>query len=176
LALVTGKSPSSDLSPFLARSMALPAILSAAHLDPRLDDADSAVRLRLVGCRVEHGREAMTDAFVECDGPLPGQRTTGRQKGTTCPGGDLRLAALATLDAVTQATCGALRLELLGVKPMRAFDTTLVVVAVIAHHEGKTTRIVGAALADDDLLVGTARAALHAVNRLASPLLARLVD
>jgi hypothetical protein len=156
--------------------MTLPAILSASNLDPRLEQTESAVRLRLVCCRVEHGRGAMTHALVECEGPTPGRSTTGRQQGSTCPGGDLRLAALATLDAISQATCGALRLELIGVKPMRAFDTNLVVVAVIAHHEGQTTRIVGAALADEDAVVGTARATLHAVNRLASPLLARLAE
>ena len=36
--------------------------------------------------------------------------------------------------------------------------------------------MVGAAIAEDDLLVGTARATLHAVNRLAAPLLMRITD
>ena len=83
--------------------------------------------------------------------------------------------ALATLDAVTQATCGAMRLELVGVKPLRAFDENLVVVAVTVHLEGATHRVVGSAIADEDPVVGTAKATLHAINRLASPLLARLV-
>lgn len=155
--------------------MALPAVFALPTPDASIDQIDSTIRLRLVGCRVEHARGAITRAVVECDGPATGQRTIGRQEGSTCPGGDLRLAALATLDAVAQATCGALRLDLIGVKPLRAFDTNIVVVAVLAHHEGKVTRIVGAAMAEDDALIGTARAALHAVNRLASPLLTRLV-
>lgn len=100
--------------------------------------------------------------------------TTGRIAGSASPAGDLRLMALATLDAVTQATCGALRLELVGVKPLRAFDENLVVVAVNVHHEGVVHRVVGSAIADDDPVVGTAKATLHAINRLASPLLARL--
>ena len=154
--------------------MALPAVFSLPSIDASIE-LESTVRLRLVGCRVEHARGAVSRAVVECDGPAAGQRTIGRQEGSTCPGGDLRLAALATLDAVAQATCGALRLELIGVKPLRAFDTNIVVVAALAHHEGKTTRIVGAAMAEEDVLVGTARATLHAVNRLASPLLTRLV-
>jgi hypothetical protein len=154
--------------------MALPAVFSLPSIDASIE-LESTVRLRLVDCRVEHARGALSRAVVECDGPAAGQRTIGRQEGSTCPGGDLRLAALATLDAVAQATCGALRLELIGVKPLRAFDTNIVVVAAMAHHEGKTTRIVGAAMAEEDVLVGTARATLHAVNRLASPLLTRLV-
>jgi len=155
--------------------MALPAVFSPSTLECSVDSLEPSVRLRLVDCRVEHARGAVTRAVVECDGPSAGQRTIGRQEGSTCPGGDLRLAALATLDAVTQSTCGALRLELIGVKPIRAFDTNIVVVAVHAHHEDKVTRIVGAALAEDDLVLGTARATMHAVNRLASPLLSRLL-
>ncbi len=155
--------------------MALPAIFSLAARDASIDQIEPPARLRLVSCRVEHARGAVTRALVECEGPAGGKRTVGLQEGTTCPGGDLRLTALATLDAVVQATCGALRLELIGVKPLRAFDTGIVVVAVLAHHEGQVTRIIGSAIAEDDTLVGTARATLHAVNRLASPLIARLV-
>jgi len=155
--------------------MALPAIFSLPSIEASLDQFEPAVRLRLVSCRIEHDKGAVTRALVECEGPSEGKRTVGLQEGSTCPGGDLRLAALATMDAIVQATCGALRLELIGVKPLRVFDANLVVVAVLAHHEGKVTRIVGSAIADDDTLVGTARATLHAVNRLAAPMLARLV-
>lgn len=155
--------------------MGLPAIFSLPLRNAGIDPSEPTTRLCLVGCRVEHSRGAMTHAQVECDGPAEGQRTIGRQAGSTCPGGDLRLIALATLDAVMQATCGALRLELIGVKPVRAFDTNLIVVAVLAHHEGHVSRVVGSAIADENLEIGTARATLHALNRLASPLLSRLV-
>jgi hypothetical protein len=155
--------------------MALPAIFPTQSLDASAELPESSVRLRLVSCRVEHHRGATTRATVECHGPAAGQRTTGLQQGSSCPGGDLRLTALAALDAVTQATAGAMRFELIGVKPMRAFDTNLVVVAIVAHHDGQTTRLVGSAMADEDPVVGTARATLHAINRLAAPLLARLL-
>ena len=135
---------------------------------------ESTVRLRLVSCRVEHARGAMSRAVVEFDGPVGDERIEGRKEGSTCPGGDLRLVALATMDAIQLATRSALTLELIGVKPIRAFDTNIVVVAGIAHHDGKSTRVVGAAIAEEDPLVGTARATLHAVNRLASPLLTRI--
>ncbi len=156
--------------------MALPAMFNAVTSEAPRTQREPEARLKLVGCRVEHTRGAMSNAEVECVGPDDGQRTIGRQSGSTCPGGDFRLTAQATLDAVTQATRGAVRLELIGVKPLRAFDTNLVVVAVQAHLEGETVRIVGSAMAEDDLLAGTARATLHAVNRLASPLLSRLSD
>ena len=145
---------------------------------PSADSADElngpTVRLRLVSCTVEHAKAALSRASVEFEGRVDGARIEGRKEGSTCPGGDLRLVALATMDAIEQATSAALRLELIGVKPIRAFDTNLIVVAAIAHHGGKSTRVVGAAIADEDPLVGTARATLHAVNRLAQPLLTRL--
>ncbi len=157
--------------------MALPAIFSGLARDPlQSTQPDVAPRLRLITVQVEHGRGAMSQATVECEGPMEGQRTIGIQKGSTSPGGDLRLAALATLDAVMQATCGALRLEFIGVKSVRAFDTNLIVVAVIAHFEGKAIRVVGSAIAADDEPMTTARATMHALNRLATPLLSRLID
>ena len=134
----------------------------------------SAQRLRLVSCRLERGPVAVSRVSVEFEGPAEAQRIVCRQEGSACPGGDLRLAALATLHAITQATGGALTFELIGVKPERAFDTTVMMVAVFAQHDGEVTRIVGAAIVDDDQLIATARAALHAANRLASPLFEQL--
>ena len=63
--------------------------------------------------------------------------------------------------------------ELIGVKPVRAFDTTLVVVALMGRIEGVTRRLVGAAIADDDQATSVAVATLQAVNRLVSPLIVR---
>jgi len=173
---LTQESPTQDLGFAHSSRRAVMASLATSTFDA-FDlgsvSADRSARLRLVSCRVEHDRGAVTRALVECEGPATGQRTVGLQEGTTCPGGDLRLAALATLDAIAQATGGALRVDLIGVKAMRAFDSTVVVVAALAHHDGRSTRILGAALAEDDTLTGTARATLHAVNRIASPLLGR---
>lgn len=152
--------------------------MSAFAAQDSFDSADelngTQARVRLVGCRIEHARGAISRAIVEFEGRVEGERIEGRKEGSTCPGGDLRLASLATMEAIHQATSSALRLELIGVKPIRAFDTNIVVVAAIAHHGGKATRVVGSAIADEDPLMGTARATLHAVNRLASPLLTRI--
>ncbi|WP_309669099.1 hypothetical protein [Gemmatimonas sp.] len=150
--------------------MFLPELLVGGLTTTRVNPTGTASRLRLLSCRLERGPVATSRVSVEFEGPAESQRIVSRQEGSACPGGDLRLAALATLHAITQATGGALTFELIGVKPVRAFDTTVMMVAVFAQHGGDVTRIVGAAIVEDDQLVATARAALHAANRLSSPL------
>ena len=130
-------------------------------------------RLRFVACRLERAAAAMTRVTVELDGPVSGQRINTRAEGSTCVGGDMRLAAVAMLDALTVATKGVLKFDLIGVKPIRAFDTNVVVAAVMAHGEGMSRRLVGTAIVDEDAITGAALAALNATNRLVSPLLAQ---
>ena len=154
--------------------MFLPELLAGSLTTTRMNPDSAAQRLRLVSCRLERGPVATSRVSVEFEGPAESQRILCRQEGSACPGGDLRLAALATLHAITQATGGVLTFELIGVKPVRAFDTTVMMVAVFAQHGGDVTRIVGAAIVEDDQLVATARAALHAANRLSSPLFDQL--
>lgn len=137
---------------------------------------EPSVRVRLVNCRLERRPTAISRVIVELSGPGADQSITCQREGTACPAGDLRLASLATLDAVAQATGNAIRIELIGTKPIRAFDTNLVVVAAVAHVDGKAVKILGAAIVEDDLLLATSRATLAAVNRLASPLLVGPVD
>ncbi|MEP6765509.1 MAG: hypothetical protein ABJB66_14435 [Gemmatimonadaceae bacterium] len=128
-------------------------------------------RLRFVSCRMERAAAAMTRVSVELDGPLQGQRISSRAEGTTCVGGDMRLAAQAMLDGLSKATKGAVRFELIGVKPIRAFDTNVVVAAVMAYGDGMTRRLVGTAIVDEDAITGAALAALNATNRVVAPLL-----
>lgn len=130
-------------------------------------------RLRFVACRLERAAAAMTRVTVEIDGPISGQRINTRAEGSTCVGGDMRLAAQAMLDALAEATKGALRFDLIGVKPVRAFDTNVVVAAVMVHYDGMSRRLVGTAIVDEDAVTGAALAALNATNRLVSPLLAQ---
>lgn len=130
-------------------------------------------RLRFVACRLERAAAAMTRVTVELDGPVSGQRINTRAEGSTCVGGDMRLAAQAMLEALTVATKGVLKFDLIGVKPIRAFDTNVVVAAVMAHGEGMSRRLVGTAIVDEDAITGAALAALNATNRLVSPLLAQ---
>jgi hypothetical protein len=137
---------------------------------------ERSVRVRLVNCRLEHRPTAISRVVVELSGPGPDQSITCQREGTSCPAGDLRLASLATLDAVARATGGAIQIELIGAKPLRAFDTSLVVVAAIARVDGRATKILGAAIVEDDLLLATSRATLAAVNRLAAPLLVGQIE
>lgn len=169
-----GRHPTDD--PLFAQTtdMFLPELLAGSLTTTRMNPAGSAQRLRLVSCHLERGPVATSRVSVEFEGPDDAQRIVCRQEGSACSGGDLRLAALATLNAITQATRGAFTFELIGVKPVRAFDTTVMMVAIFAQHGGNVTRIVGAAIVEDDQLVATARAALHASNRLSSPLLDQL--
>ncbi len=154
--------------------MFLPELLAGSLTTRQLSTNAAAQRLRLLSCRLERGPVATSRVSVEFEGPAESQRIVCREEGTACPGGDLRLAALATLQAISKATGGALTFELIGVKPVRAFDTIVMMVAVFAQHRGDVTRIVGAAIVEDDQLVATARAALHAANRLSSSLLEQL--
>lgn len=156
--------------------MHLPISSDTISFGSSANSIEPSVRIRLLSCKLERRPAAVSQVVVQFSGPGTDDVITCERQDTACPAGDLRLAALATLDAVSKATRGALHLELIGAKPMKAFDTNLVVVAAIAHHEGGVTKIIGAAIADDDLLLTTSRATLAAVNRLASPLLARLLD
>ena len=139
-----------------------------------------AARLRLDACQLEllaGARSRVRVSFVgaaEVVGPDHGaeREFTATHEGSTCPGGDLRLAALATFDALAQATGQALVFELIGVKPVRAFDATVVMVAAVVRVGGAGTKVIGAAVDEGDAITTAARAALQAVNRLVAPHLA----
>lgn len=79
--------------------------------------------------------------------------------------GELRVAAEATLRAI-ECGCNGVRLELLGVKCMRAFDATLVIVAVAARRDGTPLRLLGCVQAQDTLDRAAVLAALDATNRV----------
>ena len=153
--------------------MRFPDLTSFGSYAAGVSTPSASSRLRLLSCQLERApgaRSRVTVAFADGDDGAPLVR---HEEGPTCTGGDLRLAALATLAAVSHATAGTLRLELVGVKSMRAFDTTVMVVGLLAHLDGVTSRVIGTAVADEDALAGVARATLHALNRLAEPRIAR---
>lgn len=137
-------------------------------------DPTSGVRLRLLASRLERAPAGVSRVVVEFAQVRSDDVVVGRQEGTACPGGDLRLAALATFEALTRAADGAIAFDLIGVKPVRAFDTTVMMVAAVVRLDGTATRVVGAAIADGSEIEATVRASLHAVNRLVSPLLGPL--
>lgn len=145
-------------------------------MTPRAESSqESRPRLQFVDCHLERGPAAFTRVTVRFSGPY---FTDGsyicRQEGTTSEGGDLRLAVLATFDALAAASDGAMRFELIGVKPVRAFDTTVMMVAAMVRDGAEPRRVVGAAIVEGDAMAAAVRAALHAANRMAAPLLGPL--
>jgi hypothetical protein len=90
----------------------------------------------------------------------------GRAIGQSSPLGDFRVCAEAAMRALEDFTRDGMRFDLLGVKHVRAFDSNLIVVAVIAKQEESTQRLVGCYLAETDTLRGAAMAVLNATNRV----------
>lgn len=89
----------------------------------------------------------------------------GEATGHGSEAGELRCAAQACLNALT-AVVRHVAFELLGVKAVRAFDSTVVIVSVALSSRQSGPRLVGSYLADADLPKGAALAVLNATNRL----------
>jgi hypothetical protein len=89
----------------------------------------------------------------------------GSSVGLASPTGELRCAAQAAVHALEQAVKGKVDLELLGVKSVRAFDATVVIVS-LACQQVEAHRVVGSYLAEEQLPRGAALAVLNATNRL----------
>ena len=103
--------------------------------------------------------------IAQVDLEYEGKKFTGKCDGQSSPIGDLRLGAEAALNAIESFTQGALGLELLGVKLVRAFDANVVIVSC-AQRSARSTRLVGCYLADRDTVRGAALAVLNATNRV----------
>ena len=93
-------------------------------------------------------------------------RFEGTDEGYGSEAGELRCAAIATLNAIETAVDNAVSFELLGVKSVRAFDTIVLIVSVVCRSGEDTHRLVGSFLADNDITRGAAVAVLNATNRL----------
>jgi hypothetical protein len=95
-----------------------------------------------------------------------GRQFVGESEGIVSQAGELRCCAAATVRALERAVQPTLGFELLGVKAMRAFDTMVVIVSLSVREEGRTSRLVGAYLTDEDPPRGAAVAVLNATNRI----------
>jgi len=94
-----------------------------------------------------------------------GRRFEGVSDGVTSQTGELRCCAVAAVQALERAVETKLTFELLGVKAVRAFDATVVIVSLSARAE-ESTRLVGSCLTEVDPPRGAALAVLNATNRL----------
>ena len=95
-----------------------------------------------------------------------GRRFAGESEGVTSQTGELRCSAAAAVQALEHAVIGDIGFELLGVKAVRAFDATVVIVSLSARTGAEASRLVGSYLTDADPSRGAALAVLNATNRL----------
>jgi hypothetical protein len=91
---------------------------------------------------------------------------TGENEGLGSQAGELRCAAQACVNALGEAVQGGMGFELLGVKAVRAFDATVVIVSLAVQGEGSGHRVVGSYLTETDTARGAALAVLNATNRI----------
>lgn len=95
-----------------------------------------------------------------------GREFVGESDGVTSQAGELRCSAVAAVQALARATDPRLELEVLGVKAVRAFDATVVIVSLSARADQRTSRLVGSYLTETDPPRGAALAVLNATNRM----------
>jgi hypothetical protein len=95
-----------------------------------------------------------------------GRQFVGESEGVISQAGELRCAAEATVRALERVVQPKLALEVLGVKAVRAFDATVVIVSLAARADAVASRLVGSYLAEKDPPRGAALAVLNATNRV----------
>jgi hypothetical protein len=119
----------------------------------------------LVALRAHRAPSGQCRAEVELQ-RADGERVVGAREGRAIALGDLRIVAEATLEALHRVATTGHRFELLGVKTVRAFDETVVLAQVALVAGRGPTRLVGAAMGDDDLPRAAVLAVLNATNRV----------
>ncbi len=132
-------------------------------LESHLPAVSTDGRSRLLDFSFSRTQAGICCADVVLDGGT-GTEWRGKAHGASSPTGELRVSAESVLRALEQGR--GQRLELLGVKALRAFDAMVVIVAIAAERQGMTTRLLGCALAGTDLNRGAVLAALNATNRV----------
>ena len=95
-----------------------------------------------------------------------GREFEGVAQGMSSQAGELRCSAEAAVQALQQAVQREVELEMLGVKAVRAFDATVVIVSLSVRSDGNSWRMVGSYLTEDDAARGAALAVLNATNRI----------
>ena len=95
-----------------------------------------------------------------------GRLFQGESEGMTSQAGELRCSALAAVHALERVSEPAIQFELLGVKAVRAFDATVIIVSLSARDTEGARRLVGSFLTDSDPPRGAALAVLNATNRI----------
>ncbi len=122
-------------------------------------------RLKFIGLEFENtseGRQAKVTLGMQ-----PDLTFVGTANCSEAAGGELRCAALATVDAIHRAASETERIfKLEGARVVKAFDATVVIVSLWARLGGGKRRLVGSYLVEDDEAKGGALAVLNGTNRL----------
>ena len=118
-------------------------------------------RVRFVDAQREedHGRVSITVRLEWKDEFVSG--TSTGEKGYAI---ELRTAAQAALEAIQQLSPQDLDLRIIGIKPIHAFDSDLMVASLLRGN-GATQRLVGAVVVTGEPNTAAAMAVLHALNR-----------
>lgn len=126
--------------------------------------ASPALRLRVRFAGAE--RTETRDGHVRITAHLEwkGERFTGVSEGDSGALIELRTAGQAALKAVEALTRNEMKLRLIGVKQLRAFDTELVVASLV-RTEGEMQRFVGSVLATSEPPRAACLAVMNALNR-----------
>jgi hypothetical protein len=95
-----------------------------------------------------------------------GRQFVGEAEGVISQAGELRCSAGAAVRALERVVHPTVAFELLGIKAVRAFDATVVIVSLSARTETSVSRLVGSCLAETDPPKGAALAVLNATNRI----------
>lgn len=95
-----------------------------------------------------------------------GRQFVGEAEGVISEAGELRCAAEAAVRALERVVRPKLGFDIVGVKAVRAFDATVVIVSLMARTEASVTRLVGSYLAEKNPTQGAALAVLNATNRM----------
>lgn len=122
-------------------------------------------RLRLTRVDATHTMTGRCAVEVEFEW-MDGERVVGRAEGQASTTGDLRIAALAAVDALEKFSRGAMHFELTGIKALRAFDANIVIVSLSVRQEQGTQRLLGSYLAEADPIRSSVIAVLNATNRV----------
>ena len=122
-------------------------------------------RLKFIGLEFENTSEGRQAKVIL--GMQPDLRYIGTADCTEADGGELRGAALATVDAIHQSVGETGRIvELVGARAVNVLEATVVIVSLWARLGGGKRRLVGSCVADDGTAKGAALAVLNATNRL----------
>ena len=122
-------------------------------------------RLRFQDFRFERLTSGQCRARVVL-GWTDGREFVGESDGVISQTGELRCSAGAAVKALERAVDPSMGFELLGVKAVRAFDATVVIVSLSARDTEHASRLVGSYLTENDPPRGAALAVLNATNRI----------